>query len=356
MLVVCVLAALADASSIQDDEQVVFFPTCGRLLEEEWELEVHGWIHEPEEGSISRSAILDLFGEIAGFEDEDTESPLFRTRAGLFVADNERGKRISIRLGEKEHAVGESAANGHFRATLRVPRAEVDRAVSDQGGARDRVLYVAVTRRGDSRRFEGEVHLISEKGLTVVSDIDDTIKHSNVRDRKALLENTFCREFRDVPGMAGRYAAWARGGARFHYVSASPWQLYPSIAELVREKGFPAGSFHMKSVRLKDSTALDLLDESHELKRAYIEELMVRYPARRFVLVGDSGEADPEVYGEVARRHADQVERIFIRDVTEEKREAPRYGKAFADVRPEVWTIFVDAAELPEALKPAGRS
>jgi hypothetical protein len=348
-----VLVLAGDAKSIQDDEQVVFFPTCGRLIEdgETWEVEVHGWIYEPEEGSIIRLALLDLIGNVAGFDDADIDGPFFRKRAGLFVCDNERGKRIQIRVGSEEHPAGESAANGHFRSVLRLARADVDRLVRRQEGVRDRLLYGAVTREGDARRFVGEVHLIPETGLSVVSDVDDTIKHSDVRNRRALLENTFLKEFKEVPGMAERYSAWARGGARFHYVSASPWQLYPALADFIRDEGFPAGSFHMKSLRLKDTTALELLDAPDELKRSYIEELMVQFPRRRFLLVGDSGEVDPEVYGEIGRRHPDQVERIFIRDVTGEKRDAPRYGKAFEGLRPETWVLFEDAAELPEALK-----
>lgn len=348
----CVLALSGDAKSIQDDEHVVFFPTCGRLIEsgETWEVEVHGWIYEPEEGSITRGALLDIFGHIAGFDNADLDGPIFRKRAGLFVCDNERGKRIQIRVGSEEHPAGESAASGHFRGVLRLARADVDRLVARQKGVRDRLLYGAVTREGDARRFAGEVHLIPETGLSVVSDVDDTIKHSDVRNRRALLENTFLKEFKEVPGMAERYSAWARGGARFHYVSASPWQLYPALSDFIHDEGFPAGSFHMKSLRLKDATVLELLDSPDELKRTYIEELMVQFPRRRFLLVGDSGEVDPEVYGEIGRRHPGQVERIFIRDVTGEKRDALRYRKAFEGLRPEIWVIFEDAAELPESL------
>ena len=352
----CALVLLGDAKSIQEDERVVFFPTCGRLIDdgETWEVEVHGWIYEPEEGSITRSALLDLIGNAAGFDDADIDGSLFRRRAGLFVCDNERGKRIQVRVGEGQHPAGESAANGHFRTVLRLARADVERLVARQEGVRDRLLFGAVTREGDARRFPGEVHLIPEKGISVVSDVDDTIKLSDVRNRKALLENTFLREFRDVPGMAERYSAWSRKGARFHYVSASPWQLYSDLSDFMRDEGFPPGSFHMKSVRLADATVLDLLDAPDELKRTYIEELMVQYPRRRFILVGDSGEVDPEVYGEVGRKHPDQVERIFIRDVTGEKRDAPRYAKAFEGLRPEIWVLFEDAAELPEALKTSG--
>jgi phosphatidate phosphatase APP1 len=58
------------------------------------------------------------------------------------------------------------------------------------------------------------------------------------------------------------------------------------------------------------------------------------------VLVGDSGEHDPEIYGAIARAHPTQVRGILIRDVTGEGRGAPRYGKAFAGIPVEQWLIL----------------
>ncbi len=43
---------------------------------------------------------------------------------------------------------------------------------------------------------------------------------------------------------------------------------------------------------------------------------MGRFPKRRFILIGDSGEKDPEVYREIQRRFPAQVQEIMIRDVT----------------------------------------
>ena len=77
-----------------------------------------------------------------------------------------------------------------------------------------------------------------------------------------------------------------------------------------------------------------------------IEPLLSGWPKRRFVLVGDSGERDPEVYGEIARRHPDRVHRIFIRDVTGERSDAARYKEAFRDVPAGSWSVFRNAEEL----------
>ncbi len=71
---------------------------------------------------------------------------------------------------------------------------------------KNRILDIqAVLGVGDSRTFTGRVHLIASHGVSVISDIDDTIKHSQVTDKSELLQNTFLREFRAVEGMPELY-------------------------------------------------------------------------------------------------------------------------------------------------------
>ena len=77
--------------------------------------------------------------------------------------------------------------------------------------------------------------------------------------------------------------------------------------------------------------------------------LIGRFPNRRFVLVGDSGERDPEIYAALARKHPQQIIRVWIRDVTGEPAGAERYEKAFRDLPVESWQVFA----APEDLVPA---
>ena len=95
------------------------------------------------------------------------------------------------------------------------------------------------------------LQLIDERGVSVITDIDDTIKITAVTNRRELLMNTFLREFRAVSGMAELYRRWATGGAAFHYVSSSPWQLFSVLSEYTETEAFPAGSMHLRSFRLR---------------------------------------------------------------------------------------------------------
>jgi hypothetical protein len=339
------------ASEIRSDECVVFFPTAAHLGEEgdQWVAAIHGWIFEPEEDSYLRRAALSRLRSALELSVDESSAEIFEQRARWLLVDNERGKRLTIRVGNRPFSLDASAPDGHFLGEIRLAADHVEGLIDD-----GRIRYTADTTVGDNRVFEGKIHLIGPQGISVISDIDDTIKVTEVGSKRKLIKNTFLRPFRPVEGMAALYRRWENGGVRFHFVSASPWQLYVPLSQMVREAGFPAATYHLKRVRLKDRSALQLFANPLDLKLRLIEGIMANYPARRFVLVGDSGERDPDVYGEIARKHPDRVLRIFIRDVTGETEDAERYQRSFADVPEDAWQVFRNPAQLPTVLSEQG--
>ena len=98
-----------------------------------------------------------------------------------------------------------------------------------------------------------------------------------------------------------------RKGAYFHYISASPWQLYPALRQFM-DNHVPRGAVGLRNFRLKDRSFVDFLKSSQSYKVERITEIFCkRYPEHRFILIGDSGEHDPEVYGRIARSFAKQI-------------------------------------------------
>lgn len=336
-------------SELKSDEQLVFFPTSGVLDEaaNEWVVPIHGWIFEPEGESLTRRLLLEqVEALLSGKLDEDARA-ILRRRLGLFLVDNERGKRITIRIAGKLLELPPSGPDGHFEFTARIPVADAN-SVARRG----RLEFTAHLASDDERRVVGVAHLSEPTGLTIVSDIDDTVKITEVRDKRLLLENTLARPFRAVPGMADVYRKWlaADERTRLVWVSSSPWQLYEPLAELFVVEKFPDAVWQLRSFRISPTGLANLLADPEESKVTRISQLIEQYPQRRFALVGDSGERDPEVYGRIAGRFPDQIERIFIRDVTNEAIDSPRYAACWKEVRPGVATIFRDASELPAQL------
>jgi Phosphatidate phosphatase APP1, catalytic domain len=347
----------AETSQIKRDEAVLFYPTFGRQTADgsSWTLAIHGVIFEPEQNSVKRAVLLAAIRRGLDRQITSAEAEVLDRRARLFLVDHERGKTIWGRIGSRTYRIGESAANGHFSATVDLSAAEVE-ALKRIGHVRDDWLsFEAVTRKDDRRRFPGRVRLIGPDGLSLISDIDDTIKISQVRDRKALLANTLLRPFQPVPGMARVYRELAVGGAAFHYVSASPWQLYEPLAEFLAEEQFPAGTFHLKHFRLWDQSLWEFLGSQEEYKSRTIEELLAAFPRRRFVLVGDTGEQDPEVFGRIARQHPDQIAAILLRNVTEETADNPRMRGALEGIKPDLWRLFREPGELDDVVKELNR-
>ncbi len=333
------------AADVKKDELIVFFPTFAHLSEDgqTWTSRVHGWIYEPESDGALRNAAIASFRNALGLSADDADSRVFEQRARAFLGDNERGKQIDIQISEDVFDLEPSAEDGHFLGTVRLNAQSVNRLARD-----GRLRYTAVTDRRDPRVFAGEIHLIGPTGVSVISDIDDTIKVTEVTDRKKVLRNTFLLPFRAVDGMADVYRRWSSRGTKFHFVSASPWQLYEPLAEFARQAGFPSATFHLRQVRLKDSSVLSLLADPLEAKLQMIEPLMAAFPHRRFILVGDSGARDPEVYGRVAEKHPDQVLRIYIRDVTGQAATSQRYQAAFGKLPVDKWQLFQEPSTIQD--------
>ena len=73
--------------------------------------------------------------------------------------------------------------------------------------------------------FKCTIYALAKEGVSVISDIDDTIKITQVLNKGSLLKHTFYNGFKPVEGMNEIYQIWGAQKCQFHYVSASPWQL-----------------------------------------------------------------------------------------------------------------------------------
>jgi hypothetical protein len=331
------------ASGLKSDEEIIYFPTSGAWSAGEggWRVPLHGWVFEAERDSLWREGALEMLKRHLGLSAQSDGSHTLRERGWPFLVDNERSKQITLQIAEHHVDLIPSGANGHLYGETFLN--------GEAGNSTAANCWLSFTTRmpeGDPRHFSGAVQLIEEEGISVISDIDDTIKISNVLDKEELLANTFLREFRPVPGMVERYRQWHQQGAAFHYVTGSPWQLYPSLEKFIEKEGFPRGSFAMRNFRLKDASLIDFLTSSHDYKVTTIDALLKRYPKRHFILVGDSGEQDPEVYGEIARRYPQQVAAIYIHNVSGELVGDVRLQSAFAGVAEGGWRLFGDGGEL----------
>ena len=345
------VTANENISDVRAEETLLFFPTAARRIEEGkmWEVPVHGIVFDPANGGLMNSALLGIFRRFAGINKEQAETENFQKRARAFLADNQGNREIVVRLGDKTYSAGKSASNGHFQTTLKLPVAEVEAILKANPNGSDKnawLTWQAILPEKDSRAISGRAYLIPSKGVSIISDIDDTIKISNVTNRAELMQNTFVKPFEPVPGMSKLYAHWSEQGATVHYVSASPYQLYVPLEEFLTANKFPLGPWELRYFRWKDSSGGEMFGSKIEYKTEKIEPLLLAYPDRQFVCVGDSGEQDPETYGLLARKYPKQITKIYIRNLSESDFPSDRSKNAFTDLPESKWKIYRTAEEL----------
>lgn len=164
-----------------------------------------------------------------------------------------------------------------------------------------------------------EVRITEPTGVSMISDIDDTIKHSGIGSgAKEIFRNIFIRDLGDltIEGVKEWYSKMADLGVKLHYVSNSPWQLYPLLVSFFAKAGLPQGSFHLKQY---SGMLQGIFEPVAERKKGTLERIIQDFPKRRFILVGDSGEADLELYTELLLANPGRILGVFIRDVTTTK-------------------------------------
>ncbi len=193
---------------------------------------------------------------------------------------------------------------------------------------------------------QGQVHVHenNQPSLGIVSDIDDTILQSHVTNKLKLVE---CMLFKNattqdpVPGMAEFYQALERQDQRqdgdIHYLSGSPVNFEERLGEFMSLNDFPKGSLDLKHLGFGPNT--DKLRGQEEYKLGKLRKLFETYPERRFILIGDNGEKDPEIYRRIQAEYPDRVQGVLIRNVRDD---------AFNHARYSGQTLFNSASQAAE--------
>ena len=330
----------------EGDLKLVVFPGFGYRARRGWCIRVFGCVHDyGAEISMPNRLLLRMLAKAMGAREGDVNTDCFRQRVAPFVAKPARGQRVIVHVGDRRYRLRRrSRRSGYFRGRILLEAADVSRLI-DAGAWSESQLQIAISlESADAPPVSSSVAVLPSRGLSIVSDIDDTIKVTEISSRRALLANTFLREFRDVEGMAERYRNWADQGANFHYVSSSPWQLYEPLADFALQKQFPPGTINLRVFRFRDEF-VRRRSKTRKRKSRAIRQLLKAYPFRKFVLIGDSGERDPEIYAELARKHPEQVTAILIRELSEHPLKARRRQQLLSEYP---WTqIFQSADELP---------
>lgn len=174
----------------------------------------------------------------------------------------------------------------------------------------------------------------------VISDIDDTILQtfatSWIKMTLTILMNN-ARTRLPFPGIAAFYQALQRGGAGnafnpFFYISSSPWNMYDLLGDFMDLNAIPRGPLFLQDFGIDENKFFAGGHSSH--KMAQIRRVLTTHGRLPFILVGDSGQHDPEIYLEAVESFPGRIQAVYIRDVSDDVR------------RSSVQAIIARAAEL----------
>jgi len=158
--------------------------------------------------------------------------------------------------------------------------------------------------------------------LGVISDLDDTVVRTDVASRFRMAKNVFLGNAHTrmpFPGVAAFYRALEGGRdgrARnpFFYVSSSPWNLFEVLAEFLELRRIPAGPLLLRDWGIDSVDPGEGGHAGH--KSRHIKTILELYPDLPFILVGDSGQEDPEIYHRAVNDHPRRIRAVYIRNVS----------------------------------------
>jgi phosphatidate phosphatase APP1 len=149
----------------------------------------------------------------------------------------------------------------------------------------------------------------------VISDIDDTVMVTALPRPLLAAWNTFVLDEHAraaVPGMAVLYErlVTANPGSPVFYLSTGAWNVAPTLTRFLSRHLYPAGPLLLTDW---GPTPDRWFRSGREHKRNTLARLASEFPDIRWLLIGDDGQHDQEIYSEFAAAHPESVAAVAIR-------------------------------------------
>jgi phosphatidate phosphatase APP1 len=198
--------------------------------------------------------------------------------------------------------------------------------------------------------------------LAVVSDIDDTVMVTALPRPLLAAWNTFVLDEyarAPVPGMAVLYErlVTAHPEAPVFYLSTGAWNVAPALTRFLSRNLYPPGPLLLTDW---GPTTDRWFRSGQAHKRATLERLAREFPDIRWLLIGDDGQHDQEIYGDFVTSHPDHVAAVAIRQLSPAQSvlagalPAAGTGSASSARHGRPWMCAPDGAGLSQQLKDAG--
>jgi len=241
-----------------------------------------------------------------------------------YMADSLPGIRVRICF-EGQEKVVETNESGYFEANFHFRNAREPGWKTATFEPLDKLVEYQ-----EEQVYESEVLLVDENAAYgIISDIDDTILVSHATQIHRKLEliltknaktrmpfkgvSTFYKALHDHNGMTDN---------PMFYVSSSEWNLYDFLEDFCDTQEIPKGVFMLKDLKENLWSLIRSGGGSHRHKVVKIRRVLDLYSNLKFVLIGDSGQRDAEIYAEIIANYPGRILAAYIRDVSDTNRDA----------------------------------
>ncbi len=326
---------LDDTGCVDENEYITLFPSYSFRDSNSSEvvLKIRGWIYESDANVATRFTFLSLLE--TQIEEEVVEPDDIQKRIDPFLTQSESGEEISVQIGKYFYDLTPSISSGNFEGEIRMSEDDYLSVLETQEN-NTLLKYRVILTEDDPRIIEGSLPLIAEDATLVISDVDDTIKVSEVYvSESRLLANTFYNTPEPVPGMVQGYQDIKEqyANVNFFYVSGSPKQLFDTIESFIIDSGYPEGAVYLREFVLSPvaSELYDFFDDnaSYKHKVEAITSIIDDFPLANVMLIGDTGEKDPEVYSYIQKQYPSQVQTVYLQNVSDENLTNSRFNGLF---------------------------
>jgi phosphatidate phosphatase APP1 len=344
---------------------VLNLPGYGNWTGSEWNLRFHGNVYkQPNLSNETVDKLADVFlidTSVANLSSSEAAQARNVTREIFVVQQGDVNVTMSLEPapqaggdGESDGGGGQTPAGG--QQTLQLPYETTPEGDFDvflplqnsssglEPGDGNRVpqrlnVYANGTDTGNATSY-----LVSEEGLTVISDIDDILRVTRIYQPKDGLLNTFAKPFTPWLNMPSIYANWSKSipTMHFHYLTTTPEQISRNYEQFIFDN-YPGGSFDDRPLNFSDLSA------TLSIRKFLLDKIFQTFPKRKFILVADTSNSDVmRDYPEMATQYPGQVQCIFLRNTsaTDSGDKFPYKTDGFKDVDNSTYMFFLTPDDL----------
>jgi phosphatidate phosphatase APP1 len=265
--------------------------------------------------------------------DFSTNQSIFKTLRNIYrqlESDEIRDAEIELKLPNGKIIETNTDQEGYYHVELDI--ATLSEYIDDEGWITYSVAYKKENTRkkiSNNNIFKSQMLIPSNQAeYGIVSDIDDTILHTGVASlfKWRVIANTLFKNFDKRIAIEGtvKFCKKLHFGTKgfpsnpFFYVSNSPWNLYDYLSAFLNKNHFPKGPILLRDFRIPfDKTPKPKVPH----KQFEIVNLLTMYPHLKFILIGDSGEKDADIYTKIAEQYPDRILAIYLRNVKHRRKE-----------------------------------